>query len=505
MSRMPIACTSRTEKRDAPASAASPSCRTYCCSDASFGAREARPGPPRRRRRSPTVLRAGGGEEALAAPAAARKQRLCSLCCSCVCGGPRDSESSEGGAVAAERSEGGGGAEGGAPADGGASPPPSSPLPLPVAAPAALAFATWNTGCATRTSTVGGTRAAPPWSSRYAATSRSAASPTRTVGFSPGSPSLLPTNPLGLFGARASSSHGLMIAAGCPPSSRKKYVPPSPAGATVGFCHARRPRTTDFASVRTAPRTWAVPTISRRAPLAARAERARSREPAPLPRKAPKGATGGLEEGGPSLPPPPPLLLLAGPSFDELGCGGGRREEQEAPVGGGPALLAFERDEAATETTTGVPSAATPAAAAPPQSATRPRSPETLEGVSASAAARALRRSSSSSSSEQSSGPLRRLERPLRREAGLRPRRRASPGGRKAPSLSAWSLSLSSLQPAASAASPQRNPSAAATAKGDRGCAGIAVSLLLSSSENMVLVLPFKKKGAVGGRGRVFR
>ncbi len=62
---------------------------------------------------------------------------------------------------------------------------PDPQRPRPLGEPAALTF----------TMTVAGTRAKCSWSSRYAATSRSAASPTRTVGFKPGSPSARPTNP----------------------------------------------------------------------------------------------------------------------------------------------------------------------------------------------------------------------------------------------------------------------------------------------------------------------
>jgi len=62
--------------------------------------------------------------------------------------------------------------------------PPRADAPT-LGEPAALTF----------TMTVAGTRAKCSWSSRYAATSRSAASPTRTVGFKPGSPSARPTKP----------------------------------------------------------------------------------------------------------------------------------------------------------------------------------------------------------------------------------------------------------------------------------------------------------------------
>mmetsp|Transcript_9143 Transcript_9143/g.26002 ORF Transcript_9143/g.26002 Transcript_9143/m.26002 type:complete len:210 (+) Transcript_9143:1021-1650(+) len=59
---------------------------------------------------------------------------------------------------------------------------------------------------------VHGTCAKCWWSKRYAAASLRPASPTLTVGLSPGSPSPLPTKPLGLFGARGSSSVGFTTA-----------------------------------------------------------------------------------------------------------------------------------------------------------------------------------------------------------------------------------------------------------------------------------------------------
>ena len=262
-------------------------------------------------------------------------------------------------------------------------------------------------------------------------------------------------------------------------------MPPSPAGATVGFCHARRPRTTDFASVRTGPRTWAVPTISSRAPLAASAERARSREQElMLLFRNPKGARRGRpEEGGLLLLS---LLLLARQRPELRGMGVRRREQRRRrAVCGGPALLALEREEAATETTTGVPSAATPAAAAPPQIATSPRSPETFEGVRAkrgSAGPTALFFFFVAPSSSESSKRALRRRPPSAMQASALGGARCR-GGRNAPSLSPMSPSLvvsSSLSEfsslPASAASPQRNPSAAATAKGENGCAGMAVA-----------------------------
>jgi hypothetical protein len=53
-------------------------------------------------------------------------------------------------------------------------------------------------------------------------TSREAASPTLTVGLSPGSPSWRPTNPFGLLGASGSSSQGFMMPIFCPASLVKK-------------------------------------------------------------------------------------------------------------------------------------------------------------------------------------------------------------------------------------------------------------------------------------------
>lgn len=50
-----------------------------------------------------------------------------------------------------------------------------------------------------------------------------------------------PAQPLGLLGARGSSSHGLKMHAGDPQSSRRKYVPPMPSRGACGSWAARNP------------------------------------------------------------------------------------------------------------------------------------------------------------------------------------------------------------------------------------------------------------------------
>ena len=110
-----------------------------------------------------------------------------------------------------------------------------------VGRPARPVDSTWKTGCCTCARAVSGTREKPPWSSSEAATSRSPASPTRTVGLRPGSPSARPTNPLGLFGARGSSSDGLATAADSPAGPLNTYEPPRPWLRASGQWPAWRP------------------------------------------------------------------------------------------------------------------------------------------------------------------------------------------------------------------------------------------------------------------------
>mmetsp|Transcript_57726 Transcript_57726/g.182871 ORF Transcript_57726/g.182871 Transcript_57726/m.182871 type:complete len:246 (-) Transcript_57726:361-1098(-) len=101
--------------------------------------------------------------------------------------------------------------------------------------------AQWKIGCCALTRAVRGTPAKRPWSRRKAATSRAAASPTRTDCFMPGSPIARPTKPLGLLGAIGSSSAGFMTATFFPLTSLKKYVPPSPSWQASGSTPSSSP------------------------------------------------------------------------------------------------------------------------------------------------------------------------------------------------------------------------------------------------------------------------
>mmetsp|Transcript_14846 Transcript_14846/g.42234 ORF Transcript_14846/g.42234 Transcript_14846/m.42234 type:complete len:246 (+) Transcript_14846:1691-2428(+) len=136
---------------------------------------------------------------------------------------------------------------------------------------------------------VTGTRAKPSRSRRNAATSRSPASPTRTVGFRPGSPKALPTNPLGLFGASGSSSKGLITATGSPWSPLNTYEPPSPSPRALG----RVPTSSPLRTRRTSLRALSEPAAPPRRSTVAVPRRRASRPPSLIPWRASASPVGG--------------------------------------------------------------------------------------------------------------------------------------------------------------------------------------------------------------------